>query len=101
MNLGKVLDKFQESIQESFSFSFSKPEAFRRWSKFRWTNLFACMKQEYKAKREKVICPKFCKYADLKCQALYSAWGRFSRCCTRYSEGDGAGINNILMSIFI
>ena len=23
--------------------------------------------------REKNICPKFCKYADLKCQAQYSA----------------------------
>ena len=31
------------------------------------------MKQEYKAKREKVICPKFCKYADLKCQARHCA----------------------------
>ena len=35
--------------------------------------LFACMKQDHKVNREKDMCPKFCKCADLKCQAQFSA----------------------------
>ena len=35
--------------------------------------LFACMKQDHKVNREKDVCPKFCKCADLICQAQFSA----------------------------
>ena len=57
------------------------------------------MKQDHKVMRWKDICPKICKCANLKCQALYSA---------NFAMPDYDKMNimeqastNILMSIFI
>ena len=69
MNLGEIFSKFQK---------------FRNLFKKALASLFqsflqmilgrgACMKQDHKVVWEKEICPKFCKCADLNCQAQYSA----------------------------